>query len=112
MLVRALAALLRPVIRRIVVDGVSMIPTYRPGEYVWALRRWRPLRAEMVVVVDLPGDSSREILKRVTSVTGDTAWLTGDNANASTDSRSFGAVTNRAIKWVVHPQRPAIPLST
>jgi signal peptidase I len=112
MLVRALAALLRPIVRRIVVDGVSMIPTYRPGEYVWALRRWRPLRAEMVVVVALPGESSREIMKRVESVTGDTAWLTGDNGDASTDSRSFGAVPSRAIAWVVYPQRPSIPLST
>ncbi len=112
MLVRALAALLRPIVRRIVVDGVSMIPTYRPGEYVWALRRWRPLRVEMVVVVALPGESSREIMKRVESVTGDTAWLTGDNGDASTDSRSFGAVPSRAIAWVVYPQRPAIPLST
>jgi len=112
MLVRALAALLRPVMRRIVVDGVSMIPTYQPGEYVWALRRWRPLRADLVVVVALPRDISREIMKRVESVTGDTAWLTGDNGDASTDSRSFGAVSNRAIAWVVYPQRPAIPLST
>jgi signal peptidase I len=112
MLVRGLAALLRPVIRRIVVDGVSMIPTYQPGEYVWALRRWRPLRADIVVVVALPGDISREIMKRVESVTGDTAWLTGDNSNASTDSRSFGAVSNKAITWVVYPQRPTIPPST
>jgi signal peptidase I len=109
MLVRALAALLRPVMRRIVVDGASMIPTYQQGEYVWALRRWRPLRADNVVVVALPGDSSREIMKRVESVTGDTAWLTGDNSYASTDSRSFGSVPTRAIRWVVLPQRPTIP---
>jgi phage repressor protein C with HTH and peptisase S24 domain len=112
MLVRALAALLRPVARRIAVDGVSMIPTYAPGEYVWALRRWRPLRADIVVVVALPRDHSREIMKRVESVTGATAWLTGDNSDASTDSRSFGSVPTRAIKWVVLPQRLAIPTSS
>jgi signal peptidase I len=112
MLVRALAAALRPVVRRIVVDGVSMIPTYSPGEYVWARRRWRSLRPEMVVIVALPGDTAREIMKRVESVAGETAWLRGDNGDASTDSRSFGAVKKRAIRWVVIPQRPAIPLST
>jgi len=109
MLVRALAALLRPVARRIVVDGVSMIPTYRPGEYVWAVRRWRSVRVHMVVVTVLPGDQSEEIMKRVERVSGREAWIVGDNTQVSTDSRTFGSVPTRAIRWVVLPQRPALP---
>ncbi|CAB4870577.1 unannotated protein [freshwater metagenome] len=109
MLVRALAVLLRPVVRRIEVVGVSMIPTYRPGEYVWAVRRWRPLRASVVVIVPLPEDRSREIMKRVETVTDQGVWLVGDNAQASTDSRSFGVVPIGAIRWLAYPQRLAIP---
>ena len=88
-------------IRRVIVEGTSMSPTYVPGERLTAVRRWRPIRSGDVVVVRDPRDSARWILKRCVARIGSRLDLRGDNAAASTDSREFGLVESRAVPYLV-----------
>ena len=88
-------------VRRIRVEGQSMAPTYRPGQTLTALRRWRRVRPGDVVVVRDPRDAHRWLLKRCVARNGALVELRGDNALASTDSRDFGPVTNDVVKWIV-----------
>ncbi|MGD1014212.1 MAG: S26 family signal peptidase [Acidimicrobiales bacterium] len=87
--------------RRLLVEGPSMLPTFLPGETVTAVRRWRPVRVGDVVVVRDPREPARWLLKRCTGKSRGSLDLRGDNADASTDSRDFGAVCQREVKWLV-----------
>ena len=95
-----LAALaLRRRVRAYVVSGGSMLPSYREGD--WLVLRTRapgastPRRGQ-VVVARIPGDI--EAIKRIRLVDSEgRAWLQGDNADESTDSRDFGPVSPDAI---------------
>jgi signal peptidase I len=78
-----------------------MMPTYVPGERLTAVRRWRRVRVGDVVVVRDPRVNDRWLLKRCAARTGDQLDLRGDNASVSTDSREFGPVANREVKWIV-----------
>ena len=83
------------------VEGESMSPAVAAGERVLvnrlAYRRGNPRSGDLVVVRD-PRDGSRLLLKRIDRETGDGRWLVlGDNAQASTDSREFGAVERGQI---------------
>ena len=88
-------------LRRVTVEGSSMEPTYRPGERLTALRRWRPIRTGDVVVVRDPRDETRWLLKRCVGRVGRRLDLRGDNAAASTDSRDFGLVDAREVAYIV-----------
>jgi len=88
-------------VQRITVEGSSMVPAYRPGARLTAVRRWRRVRAGDVVIVRDPRDPSRWLLKRCARRVGDQLELRGDNAGSSTDSRDFGPVPVRAVKWIV-----------
>jgi len=76
-----------------------MLPTFLPGETVTAVRRWRPVRVGEVVRD--PREPTRWLLKRCTEKSGRSLDLRGDNADASTDSRDFGVVSQREVKWLV-----------
>ena len=78
-----------------------MEPTFRPGERLTALRRWRPIRVGDVVVVRDPRDRSRWLLKRCVGRDGSLVDLRGDNLAASTDSRVFGLVPTRNVVYIV-----------
>jgi nickel-type superoxide dismutase maturation protease len=82
----------RSPIRLVVVDGDSMRPALEPGDRLLVLRR----RARPGDVVALEHDG-RVIVKRVAAVDGDDVTVLGDNAERSTDSRSFGPVARAAI---------------
>lgn len=99
------ASLLRPLVRRAIVEGHSMIPTYEPGERVWLVRRLRPLRAGDVVIFTLPHHPELSGVKRVASLDRASVTLLGDNQYASRDSREFGPVAPREIRWLVRPHR-------
>ncbi len=83
-----------------------MAPTYRPGDRVLVVRRWRPLRPGDVVLARDPRDPGRWLLKRCTQCGGQRVELRGDNPDASTDSRTFGAVPRRSVRWLVVGPRP------
>jgi nickel-type superoxide dismutase maturation protease len=90
---------------RFVVEGESMLPAYRAGDWLIVdtrvFRSRHPRVGEVVVARD-PREPSRRLLKRVVRVEpGGAIWLEGDNPDASTDSRHFGAVTELVglVRW-------------
>jgi signal peptidase I len=94
---------LRPAFVR--VEGPSMAPTLLPGDRLVTVAGLRPRRGDLIVVRHPDGF---EMVKRVSAAPGDEAmpgwtlgpdeWLVlGDNRQASSDSRDFGAVTGDSI---------------
>jgi nickel-type superoxide dismutase maturation protease len=68
------------------VAGESMVPTLTPGRIV-LVRSFRTLRVGEVVIVRHDG---LEKIKRITMLEDGLVFVTGDNPEQSTDSRSFG----------------------
>ena len=83
-----------------------MSPTYAPGERVTAVRRWRRVRPGDVVALLDPRDHARWLLKRCAARVGTDLDLCGDSPGESTDSREFGLVPERSIRWIVLAPRP------
>jgi len=89
-----------------------MSPTLQPGDVLLAIRGLRPRPCDVAVVLHPDGV---EMVKRISAGPGDEAmpgwilgpdqWLiTGDNREASDDSRAFGALTSdRIVARVVWP---------
>jgi len=96
-----MSRLLARFVRRVVVEGPSMLPTLVPGEEVLALRRWRRVRVGDVVVVPDPRRSGRLLVKRCVARRGRQLDLRGDNPDFSTDSRSFGLVDAASVTHLV-----------
>jgi nickel-type superoxide dismutase maturation protease len=83
------------------IAGESMLPALSAGDYVvvdrGAYRRTRPRRGQVVLARD-PREPGRTIVKRVARVDlHGGLWLLGDNPEASTDSRTFGAVPPESV---------------
>ncbi|GIW19199.1 MAG: hypothetical protein KatS3mg064_2356 [Tepidiforma sp.] len=82
--------------QRMAVEGESMRPALRPGDWAIVDRRayrTHPPRPGDVVMAHDPRDFDRLLVKRVARVHADGSLdLRGDNAAASTDSRAFGPV--------------------
>ena len=86
--------------QRACITGSSMTPAFFPGEEVLydpkAYQRRLPEVGDVVVAIH--PNTTQKIIKRVTSVLEDgSCFLTGDNQEASTDSRSFGFVSLKHI---------------
>jgi nickel-type superoxide dismutase maturation protease len=99
--VAALACGLGLVFGRVEVVGESMVPTLRPGDRLVVLR-WGHrllLRPGDLVTITPPPRSGRpgRLVKRVVDCDGATVAVAGDNADASTDSRSFGRLPRSAV---------------
>lgn len=93
--------------RAYLVEGDSMRPTLRDGDYVTGLRlpaplRDRLLRPNAIVVARRPDRPQLPVIKRLAQrrPNGD-LWLLGDHPALSTDSRQFGAVPPDAIEALV-----------
>jgi len=95
---------------RVAVEGESMAPTLLPGDFLIAVRSG-PVRRRALVVVEHPARGGLEMVKRVTAMPGelvegvvlgpDEYWMVGDDPDASTDSRTLGAVPREAIRGIV-----------
>ncbi len=86
------------------VRGGSMAPSLLAGDRLLVESRsyqGRPPRPGEVVLAADPGEPERELIKRVASIddAASSAELRGDAAEASTDSREFGAIPLSAIRW-------------
>ena len=79
-------------VRLVVVDGESMRPTLEPGDRLVVVRL--PPRVGDLVALH---HDDRVLVKRVAAIDGDAITVLGDNADASTDSRGFGAVARSAV---------------
>ena len=86
------------------VSGRSMLPVLAPGQIIIAVTKPRYSVGDIVIV----RLAEREVIKRIAGMTKETAWLEGDNAMSSTDSRHYGAVEKRAILGVM---KYALPVS-
>lgn len=79
------------------VAGDSMTPALHDGDFVLSLRVPKfCLTSGAIVVV---ADSHRgRVVKRLKAIEGSVVELRGDNAKASTDSRTFGPVPVSALE--------------
>jgi len=84
---------------RVTVVGESMSPTLLPGDRLLLRPPWG-LRPGQVVVVADPRDPGRQLVKRVTRLAGSWVEVEGDNAVASTDSRTLGPLPRREVRGV------------
>ena len=93
-LIALAAARLARRFRRYEIAGVSMLPALRPGDWVLvdvgAFRTRWPRPGEVALAMD-PRLEQRTLVKRVDAVDGGLVRLLGDNAAASTDSRTLGS---------------------
>lgn len=82
-----------------VVEGLSMVPAYAPGERV-IVKYGASFEVGDVVLVDF---KDRIDIKRVKQISGDQVFIEGDNTAVSVDSRQYGAVKNtRVIAKVIY----------
>lgn len=83
---------------RIRQDGVSMAPALRPRDTLLGIAR-QP-RTGDVVAFDNPHTGGTSI-KRLTALTEGQAYVLGDNARDSLDSRHYGPLPATAIRHVI-----------
>ncbi len=86
-----------------------MEPTLKEGDWLIATRSGPRRRGSVVVVAD--PRTGRDLVKRIAAAPGDPSdggvlpsgrfLVAGDNAEGSTDSRTFGTVPGSAIEGVV-----------
>ncbi|MFC4536091.1 S24 family peptidase [Sphaerisporangium dianthi] len=78
---------------RVRVEGESMLPVLRPGDWL-VVRRDARIRPGDLVVARLPAEPARMIVKRAAWRDGDGWWLESENQRAPgrKDSWDFGAV--------------------
>jgi nickel-type superoxide dismutase maturation protease len=79
----------------VLVAGSSMEPTLRDGDLLLVSYGGRVHPAD-VVVVALPGGRPLSV-KRAVQHAEEGWWVEGDNAAASTDSRTLGRVAEEAV---------------
>lgn len=84
-----------------------MAPTLDAGDRLLVVRTRRPQPGDVAVVPD-PRAPSRLVVKRVLAASAAGVTLQGDNAAASTDSRTFGPVPEATVRGrAVYRYHPA-----
>ena len=83
-------------IRRFKVNGNSMLPTFREGQYLLVSSWFNDLKVGDVVVLD-QSNQDKKIVKRVAKIQNNQYFLVGDNQKESLDSRSFGWVKKEDV---------------
>ena len=82
-------------IKRLRVDGESMLPLLQPGDEILfaphAYKKSKP-QLEDVIVASHPLQNNLTIVKRVINIEGDRYFIVGDNLQSSTDSRQWGKI--------------------
>jgi nickel-type superoxide dismutase maturation protease len=83
-------------LRRVVVTGESMLPSFEPGDRLLLGRAGR-LKPGQVVGLPDPRNPERLLIKRVHALRRSTVEVRGDNEGASTDSRHLGQVPRAGL---------------
>jgi nickel-type superoxide dismutase maturation protease len=73
-----------------------MLPVLEPGDRLLVRHTRRPRRGDLVALRD-PRQHGRVLVKRVAALRDEGVVVLGDNAEASTDSRTFGPVSRTAL---------------
>lgn len=81
------------ILRRVV--GASMWPTFKQGEIVVGSTNVKDVQVGDVVMVEHDG---LEKIKRVADTRPGEVYVLGDNPTASSDSRSFGWLSEKSVK--------------
>lgn len=83
--------------RRIRVAGDSMLPTLEAGQFVLVDRETMPDVTELAVAAH-PTEQDVLVIKRVGEIHEDgTFYLVSDNADAGTDSRTWGPIPAESV---------------
>src|SRR6266542_4635146 len=87
---------------RVEVEGESMAPTLKPGDYMLAVRS-RSIRRGALVVVEHPQRPGYEMIKRVAAIPGervedrtlgpDEYWVTGEDRKSTRLNSSHGSIS-------------------
>lgn len=80
------------------VHGHSMVPVLPPGTLVIALRWFRRLKPQKVIIFTR---ENRETIKRIEHLDADGIYVLGDHAETSTDSRHYGTIQRSMVTGVV-----------
>ena len=89
--------------RTIAVSGNSMSPAYNDGDWLLLKTFVRVDEKQLqrligkVVVIERESYPGIHFIKRVKRVDGNQVWVEGDNSEASTDSRQWGAISPTEI---------------
>lgn len=87
------------------VQGESMLPSYRPGQTI-IVSHARHFKVGDVVIAFMGG---KEVMKRVTEIDNGQVFLEGDNREQSKDSRHHGWLVDRHVVgkviWPVKDKR-------
>ena len=97
--------LLRYIVPRFyIVTGESMIPTLYQNNIVMGLKIHpiTPLRKNRIYGYRLPWNKKKWVIKRLTYFQGDECFFEGDNPNNSSDSRNYGLINRKYIKFEVY----------
>jgi len=87
-------------IRRI--EGISMVPSLKPGQLVMAWKYSEPQVGDLVIL----WHEDLEKIKRIHRINGRQYYVLGDNRAVSIDSRHFGYLDrSRIIARVIWPIR-------
>lgn len=84
----------------VAVEGASMEPTYKQGDWLFVRAGNRGRRNDCLVIErdERPGIY---LIKRLIRIDQDRYWVEGDNKAASTDSRQWGAISRAQVKGKV-----------
>lgn len=87
--------------RRIRIVGDSMLPTLAAGQFVLVDEQRTPVAGELAVARH-PFEPDLLVVKRVGTIEPDGRFvLVSDNAEAGTDSRSWGPIDPQAVEGTV-----------
>lgn len=89
----------------VIVEGESMMPTYKNGNILFAMKYVSPSQLQIGKVYVFHSPVGRVAIKRLTrytEISGDKCcFFEGDNFNNSLDSRNYGYVSHHKIIAVV-----------
>lgn len=80
------------------VHGHSMVPVLPPGTLVFALRWYRKIKPDKVIIFTR---ENRETIKRVDHIESEGIYVLGDHPDTSTDSRQYGLIPSESVEAVV-----------